>query len=71
MSAPTAVSDGDVLLDQAAAARILNLSGRTMERWRAQRIGPAYLRLSARAIRYRLADLKAFSDGRRIECGGR
>jgi predicted DNA-binding transcriptional regulator AlpA len=60
--------DEDDLLDSRAAALYLSLSERTLERWRRDRSGPNFIRLSARAIRYRLADLRAWRDGRTVEC---
>jgi predicted DNA-binding transcriptional regulator AlpA len=60
--------DDDELLDSRAAALYLSLSERTLERWRRDRHGPNYRRLSARAIRYRLGDLRAWRDGCTVEC---
>ena len=44
----------DELLDQDAAAKLLNVSGRSMERWRAQRTpgSPPFVKISQRMIRY-------------------
>jgi hypothetical protein len=60
----------DELLDSAGAALFLKISERTLERWRRNRTGPSYVRLSARAVRYRVADLRRFRDGHTIECEG-
>ena len=40
------------------------LSGRTIERWRAEKYGPAWYVLGG-AIRYRLDDIEAFEAGQR------
>jgi hypothetical protein len=48
------------LLDQGAAAKLLNVSVRTLEGWRLTGKGPQFARLSRRAIRYRLQDLERF-----------
>jgi excisionase family DNA binding protein len=46
----------DVLMTQREAAKLLQLSGRTLERYRASGTGPRYIALG-RAIRYRRHDL--------------
>jgi len=51
------VDEPDQLLDERGAAALLGVSTRTMERWRAERTGPPFVRLSARAIRYSRAAL--------------
>jgi hypothetical protein len=50
------------LLDTRAAAAVLGLSHRTLECLRVRGGGPAYVRLSRRAIRYHPADLEAFIE---------
>ena len=40
------------------------LSGRTLERWRAERYGPAWVTLGG-SIRYRLGDVEAFETRHR------
>jgi predicted DNA-binding transcriptional regulator AlpA len=45
-------ADEDQLLDQDGAAALLGCSARTLERWRAERSGPPFIKLSPRAIRY-------------------
>jgi predicted DNA-binding transcriptional regulator AlpA len=66
---PTSANDNDLLLER-EAAEILRVSCPTMRRWRWARTGPRYVRVGSRAIRYRLADLKAFvaaNDNDRVE----
>lgn len=46
------------LLDPEDVANILNMSPRTLERWRAQGRGPHFVRLSGRRVRYRNADVQ-------------
>ena len=59
------------LLSEARAARIVNLSTRTLQKWRSLGVGPSYVRLRG-AVRYRLSDLKAFIDrGLRLTEGER
>lgn len=52
----------DSLLNQKQAARILDLSVRTLERHRLAGTGPSYARLG-RLIRYRQDDLDAWVRG--------
>jgi hypothetical protein len=47
----------DGLLTPAQSAVILNVAVRTLEAWRRKGYGPQHLRLSPRAVRYRLEDL--------------
>ena len=42
------------------AAAILRMSVCTLRNWRAKRIGPPYLKLGKRAVRYRREDLDSF-----------
>lgn len=51
------------LLTEADAAAYLGLSPATLSRWRWQGDrGPAWVRFSGRAVRYRLAELDAFIE---------
>ena len=50
----------DHLLTAAEAAAYVNVSIRTLARWRAAGLGPAIVKLSARTVRYRVADLDAW-----------
>jgi len=52
-------------LDEAAAARYVGLSRWTLQKWRAQRRGPAHAKLGAR-VRYRVADLDAWLAAQRV-----
>lgn len=54
------------LLSQREVAMRLGVSARTVEGWRARGVGPPYLRLSARAVRYRSSDLEQWLDRRRV-----
>jgi predicted DNA-binding transcriptional regulator AlpA len=47
----------DQLIDQRGAAALIGNSERTLERWRAERTGPPYIKLSPRAVRYSRAGL--------------
>ena len=52
-------SVGTAHLSQVELARRWKLSPRTLERWRWQRLGPAYLKLGGR-VAYRIQDVEAF-----------
>lgn len=43
---------GDTLLRAEEVARILNTSVRTLDGWRRQGVGPPWVKLSRRAVRY-------------------
>lgn len=51
---------GPVLLRQAEAADVLDVSERFLEERRWKGGGSPYVRLSSRAVRYRLSDLEAW-----------
>lgn len=51
-----ASSDPDALLTEIKAAAFLSLSSRTLQAWRSNDAGPAFVR-AGRAIRYRRSDL--------------
>ena len=53
-----------MLLTEKEAAKILGFSIRTLQKWRTQGAGPCFVRVSARAIRYRRADLEQWIEGR-------
>jgi predicted DNA-binding transcriptional regulator AlpA len=57
------------LLSQRQVALRLGVSARTLEGWRARGVGPPFLRLSARAVRYRSSDLEQWLDQRRVADG--
>lgn len=52
------------LLTTRQAATYLNLSPRALEAWRLKGRGPRHVRISARAVRYRPADLEEWISDR-------
>ncbi len=48
-------------LSQNELAKRWQVSESTLERWRAERIGPSFLKLGGQ-VRYRLMDIMAFED---------
>lgn len=53
---------GEGLLTQRQAAAYLNISIRTMQRWRRHGIGPPSIRLPNGYLRYRKSDLDAWLE---------
>jgi hypothetical protein len=58
----------DKKLRESETARFLGVSARTLQRWRILRIGPPFLKYSARCIRYREVDLRAWQDAQSVKC---
>ena len=54
------------LLTEREAAAFLNLSPVTLQHWRSNGTGPAFVKLSNRAIRYLRHDLDAFVSDRTV-----
>lgn len=52
----------DKLLNTKEAAALLGLSPQTLEKWRSMGVGPAYLKLGNKAVRYRHSALLAFIE---------
>ena len=50
-----------LFISQNELAERWQISQTTLERWRAQRIGPSFLKLGGQ-VRYRLMDITAFED---------
>ena len=51
-------------LDEAAASRLLNVSQRTLQRWRSTGDGPPYIRAGVRRVLYDGAAIKDWSAAR-------
>ncbi len=56
----------DTLFNEAQAARYLNLSPRTLAQWRARDLGPPWIRVSARVIRYQRQTLREWLESRTL-----
>ena len=50
------------LLTETEAAEIYKLAVTTLRNWRALKQGPRYLKIGARCVRYRRADLARFME---------
>jgi DNA-binding transcriptional MerR regulator len=53
------------LVDTREAARILGVSARTLERWRMEGQGPAFLKIGSYRVTYDIEDLDAFKRAAR------
>lgn len=65
MTTPTTTASlptSPYLLTTEEAAAFLAMSPDTLRTWRCRGRGPAYVTISARNIRYRVDDLKAWAD---------
>jgi hypothetical protein len=60
-----ATSDPDDLLTEIQAAKVLNLSSRTLQAWRIRNTGPSFVQ-AGRAVRYRRRDLLLWIDANTI-----
>jgi hypothetical protein len=60
-------SDPSVLVRECALANRWGKSVRTLQRWRAERYGPAYMRIGG-SVFYRSGDILAFEE--QMRCGG-
>ncbi len=54
------------LFNEDQAAEFLSVSVRTLQRWRWEGIGPAFVKVGARAVRYDQAELAAFLNRGRV-----
>ena len=54
------------LVGEEEAARILGLAVQTLRNWRFKRVGPDYLKVGARAVRYKIEDLETWIENNRI-----
>lgn len=65
----TQLSD-DQHISTREAARLIGVAPKTLQNWRNRREGPAFYRVSARAVSYKVADLRAFMEARRQSAEG-
>lgn len=54
------------LLCEKEAAQVLGVAPSTLNFWRVQGRGPAFIRLSARCVRYRISDLAQYVESQRV-----
>ena len=53
-----------ILLTETEVSKIIGFSPRTLQKWRYSGDGPTFVRVSARAVRYRPGDLEKWIEGR-------
>ncbi len=56
--------DDDALLPQKRVATLLSVSPRALEAWRMRGVGPPFIRISKRCVRYRRRDVEAWLAAR-------
>ena len=53
-------------LNTAEAAEMLGVAAATLRDWKCQRVGPPYIQISARCVRYSEADIRQYAADRRV-----
>ncbi len=53
-----------VLIDEIQAAEMLSIDRRTLQKWRIEGLGPKFVRLSKKCVRYSLKDISKWIDDR-------
>ena len=66
----TATAQRHEYMDSREAAGYLRISFNTLNCWRSRREGPAFVKIGGK-VRYRLADVDAWADGRRRDPSSR
>ncbi|MGA8758009.1 MAG: helix-turn-helix domain-containing protein [Stellaceae bacterium] len=66
----TATAARHEYMDTREAAGYLGISANTLNCWRSRREGPPFCKIGGK-VRYRLADLDAWADGRRRDPSSR
>ncbi len=64
---PPAQSTDDELLLTREAARLLRLCPRSLELWRAKGVGPDFIKIGTRTVRYRRSSLQEWLATREVE----
>lgn len=60
-------TSADLLSTREAGSYLGGYSERTLAKWRHLRVGPPWIKLSGRRVRYRPADLDAYIDARHTD----
>ena len=58
----TSDTDQGELLTEVEVAGILKMKQQTLRNWRGQRVGPRFIKLRDRSVRYRRGDVEAWID---------
>ena len=59
-------SNSNTTLNTAQAAELMGISPATLRGWKAQRIGPPFIQLSPRCVRYDERDIRQYVNERRV-----
>lgn len=54
-------------LNESEAGKLIGVVDHTMRKWRQLGIGPEYIRISARCVRYRRSDILHWLESRRVK----
>ena len=54
------------VMDETEAAIFMGVAKKTLQCWRSRRMGPPYVRVAKRCIRYRRDDLQEYMDKRLV-----
>ncbi len=54
------------LIDEKAAGEFLGIQPRTLQQWRQRGVGPKYLAISRRCVKYRFCDLDAWAESKLV-----
>lgn len=54
----------DVCFDEARAAALISVNRRTLAQWRFRGVGPKFVKISSRCVRYRRSDLLEWVEQR-------
>jgi predicted DNA-binding transcriptional regulator AlpA len=60
----------DMLLTERQCSDHLNVPAPTLTRWRHRRIGPPFIKLGARQVRYRLSEVEAWLAAHAVATDG-
>ena len=67
MHAAEKIAEHDALLTEVQAARVLNLSVRTLQAWRTRGNGPRFVQ-AGRAVRYRYDEIRSWIEANTVAC---
>ncbi len=56
----------ETLLNESEASTLLGLTRRALQSWRQKGLGPNYIKISSRCIRYRKSDIKEWLESKEV-----
>ena len=60
----------ETLINQAELSRLIDKPEGTLEQWRHKGIGPPFIKVGGRSVRYRPSDVEAWLEGQRVATSG-